>query len=494
MVFNFNIPTNVSALPLGKRESTRSVDPPMCLLMESIASIYLGFFVFFAVLQLFWGYALSTIARKGGQSDLMQVLAWIPLLQIAPMIVAGGGSVQGFVLGSIGLFVGALVLGIVSAFLGGTVGGAISGLCMAFAFLLTFVYFGRLCWTMATDRNLSGWVGLLLFVPVVNFFVYPFIAFHDGWTSPNKLGLAIGLVLTIGATAPSFQLVRTMNQEGGFPPEFAALMSGDSELMDLFAREGFAPTPERPEFGMAMKNSEGLEIDPTASIRALYSMQDRFERLRLRVESPEIGSPKNKQQAIDLLRSIEAELKAHRSVLDGRTYQQLATDLVESEARILGETNAKARGGISLAKPWQTRSGSPETGMSSPAAIDSNTANLSAPLRPLPSQPTDGCPDGTQLRSRATGQGEEEWCQQLDEAGGLRHGWYAHYLESGRPESVGEYANGLRIGVWTRFYPSGRVRAQAEFAEGLQHGWLLSFNDSGKRTQAVRFDRGVARP
>ena len=71
MVFNFNIPTNVSALPLGKRESTRSVDPPMCLLMESIASIYLGFVVFFAVLQLFWGYALSTIARKGGQSDLM---------------------------------------------------------------------------------------------------------------------------------------------------------------------------------------------------------------------------------------------------------------------------------------------------------------------------------------------------------------------------------------------------------------------------------------
>lgn len=87
--------------------------------MESIASIYLSFVVFSAVLQLFWGYALSTIARKGGQSDLMQVLAWIPILQIAPMIVAGGGSVQSFLLGSIGLFVGAVVLGIVSAFLGG---------------------------------------------------------------------------------------------------------------------------------------------------------------------------------------------------------------------------------------------------------------------------------------------------------------------------------------------------------------------------------------
>jgi len=460
--------------------------------MESIASIYLTFVVFSAVLQLFWGYALSAIAQKGGQSDLMQVLAWIPLLQIAPMIVAGGGSVGAFFLGSIGLIVGAVVLGIVSAFLGGTIAGAISGICVVFVFFFTLIYFGRLCWTMAADRNLSGWVGLLLFVPVVNFFVYPYIAFHDGWTSPNKIGLAIGLVLTIGATAPSFQVARTLNQAGGFPPELAALISGDSGLMELLAREGDTPGGEASNFGTGMTNSEGLEIDAAASIRALYSMQDRFERLRLRVESPEIARSSEKQGALDLLHSIEAELKAHRGVLDARTYQQLATDLIESEARIQGETVEEPRGGISLTKPIHGRSVQSGTAASvPPAAIGSSSATRPAPLRPIPVQPTDGCPDGTELRTRTVGQGEEEWCQQLEEFGGLRHGWYAHYLENGRPESMGEYANGLRIGVWTRFYPSGRVRAQAEFAEGLQHGWLLSFNDDGKRTQAIRFDRGV---
>ena len=241
-----------------------------------------------------------------------------------------------------------------------------------------------------------------------------------------------------------------------------------------------------------MTNSEGLAIDPTTSIRALYSMQDRFERLRLLVESPKIAQPREKKQALELLRSLEAELKAHRSVIDGRTHHQLATDLVETEARIQGETVEKSRGGISLSQPRRSRSVRTKTATSAPpAAIDSNTATLSIPLGPLPVQATDGCPDGTELHTRAVGQREEEWCQQLDEFGGLRHGWYAQYLENGRPESMGEYANGLRIGVWTRFYPSGRVRAQAEFAEGLQHGWLLSFDDSGKRTQAIRFDMGV---
>ena len=460
--------------------------------MESIASIYLTFVVFSGALQLFWGYALSAIARKGGQSELMQVLAWIPLLQVAPMIVAGGGSVGAFFLGSIGLFFGAVVLGIVSAFLGGTIAGTIAGLCIVFVFFFTLIYFGRLCWTMAADRNLSGWVGLLLFVPVVNFFVYPYIAFHDGWTSPNKLGLAIGLVLAIGTTAPSFQVARTLEQGGGLPPELAALMSGDSELMDLLAREGYAPGTEDSRFESSKTNGEGLEIDPAASIRVLYSMQDRFERLRLRVESPEIVRPNEKQQALDLLRSIETELKAHRSVLDARTYEQLATDLIESEARIQGEKVEAPRSGISRTRPIQGRPAHSEASTSAPpAAIDSGSTKRPAPLRPLPVQATDGCPDGTELRTRPVGQGEEEWCQQLEEFGGLRHGWYARYLESGRPESMGEYSNGLRIGVWTRFYPTGRVRAQAEFAEGLQHGWLLSFNDDGQRTQAIRFDRGV---
>ena len=38
----------------------------------------------------------------------------------------------------------------------------------------------------AERRDLPRFVGLLCFVPVVNFFVYPYMAFHDGFVAPNK--------------------------------------------------------------------------------------------------------------------------------------------------------------------------------------------------------------------------------------------------------------------------------------------------------------------
>ena len=105
---------------------------------------------------------------------------------------------------------------------------------------------------------------------------------------------------------------------------------------------------------------------------------------------------------------------------------------------------------------------------------------------------SDTCPAGAELRSRTREGGEEEWCQQLAQYGGLRDGWYARYFEGGRPEQVGEYRDGLRVGVWTRFHRSGEVRAQAQFEAGLQHGWLLSFDENGDRKKAVRFEQGTA--
>lgn len=469
--------------------------------MEWIISFLLAFLVFSAVLQLFWGYALSTIAQKGGQSDLMQVLAWIPLLQIAPMVVAGGGSVQAFVMGALGLLVGTVVLGIASAFVGGTVGAAIVGLASLFMVLLCLVYFGRLCWTMAVERDLSGWVGLLLFVPVVNFFVYPYIAFHDGWTAPNKVGLVIGLVVAFGSTAPSFQTVRLLQQEGALPPELIALLSGELSMEDFAElqkmqqmQQGMPGSAPSYDPGAATMNADGIAVDPAASIRALYSMQERFERLRLQIDSPQIANPNQQQVALVLVRSIEQELMAHRAVIDGQTFQQLATDLVEAEARIhaAGGGSPDSTPRIALAESSDRNAPSGATGSPGPAAYAYGAVSDAPPLRPFPVQPTDGCPQGTELRTRSGDKGDEEWCQQRAELGGLRHGWYARYLEGGRPESMGEYAHGLRIGVWTRFYPSGRVRAQAEFAAGLQHGWLLSFDEDGERTQAVRFDQGVA--
>ena len=467
--------------------------------MEWISSIFLGFLVFSAVLQLFWSYALSAIAQQDEQSELMQVLAWVPILQIAPMIVAGGGSLPAFLLGSIGLMVAAIALGVVSTLLAGAVGGAVGGLCMIFLSFLVVAYFGRLFWTTAVNRDLSGWVGLLLFVPLVNFFVYPLIAFHDGWTPPNKVGLVLGLVLTLATAAPSYEVVRLMKQEGGLPPELSALMSGDPEMMNLLSQQGLEVEGHLGLAGISAAGTthdEGPVIDSAAGIQALYSMQDRFERLQVTIESPDLHEAERKRRALHLLRSIESELNAYRGVLDGRTYRQLTTDLVEAEALIeMGEQEKRGSGdGISFAptrpSPTPTRTDT----QGGPAALAFSAKNGPAPVRPFPVRPDDECPDGTELRTRPGNAGEEEWCQQLDELGGLRHGWYAHYFESGQPESTGEYADGLRIGVWTRFYPTGRVRAQAEFIRGLQQGWLLSFDEAGERTKAVRFEAGAALP
>ena len=167
--------------------------------------------------------------------------------------------------------------------------------------------------------------------------------------------------------------------------------------------------------------------------------------------------------------------------------------LIEVEGRLIetpGEAPAPSR---FSARETGSSSSWPPSGAAFPAAMAAADASAPAtpPTRPIPVQPGESCPPGTELRNRSSEKGEEEWCQQRDADGGLRHGWYARYGEGGRPESMGEYANGLRVGVWTRFHDSGQVRAQVEFVDGLQHGWLLSFDDEGRRTRAVRFDRGA---
>ena len=58
------------------------------------------------VFQLFWSHTISAIAEKTDQSDLFQVLAWIPLLQIAPTLATEGSGVGSFLIGVIGLVMG----------------------------------------------------------------------------------------------------------------------------------------------------------------------------------------------------------------------------------------------------------------------------------------------------------------------------------------------------------------------------------------------------
>ena len=118
--------------------------------MEWIGPLRIGILVLGGVFQLFWAYAISAIAQKTEQSEFMQVLAWIPLLQIAPTLAAGGGSVGRFLVGSTALIVGNVALLAVAAFLADAFGQAVAALGVALSGLLCVFYFGA---SLATPRT-----------------------------------------------------------------------------------------------------------------------------------------------------------------------------------------------------------------------------------------------------------------------------------------------------------------------------------------------------
>lgn len=468
--------------------------------MEWVASFLLVFLVVSCVLQLFWAHSLSVIARKTGQNDLMQTIAWIPLLQIAPLLSAGGGSVLHFIAAAIALTVGNVVLLGVGAFLGNAFGNAIAGLGIALTSIILIVYFGRLAWRTAVARDLSGWIGLLLFVPLVNVFIYPFMAFHDGWVGPHKIGLVFGVIITVASTAPSFLMVGLVADGGKGLPGELAFLAAQPELSDIETLQALAAemqtfsTAADPNTAGPVPN--GLADENTRqqglSIQALYALQNRFNRLEeFTAATTTPMREEERLEMLDLLGTTRTELETYRGALDDEAFEDLGRHLVQIEASLhtpsaLAQENPIVPSAANPGSTWAR----PQTGPG-PAALASLDEETAPPIRPLPVQANADCLEGTALRTQTTEHGEEEWCQQLPQHGGLRHGWYARYFSDGRTESMGEYRDGLRVGVWTRFHPSGTVRAQAEFRDGLQHGWLLSFDPAGARTKAIRFEAGA---
>ncbi|HEB88626.1 MAG TPA: hypothetical protein ENI85_03565 [Deltaproteobacteria bacterium] len=482
--------------------------------MEWLGPVMIGFLVAAGVCQFVWTYALSAIARKTDQSDLMQVLAWVPILQLAPMLAAGGGSIGRFLLGGLAVVLGNAVLIGVGAMLGGF-GKGVMALGMLATLLLCTVYFGRLAWNTAVARGLPGGVGLLLFVPLVNFFVYPYIAFHDGLIVPNKIGLVLGLVLIVGSTASSIGTANRMTEKGVFSPDAllalrAASMNavpgaGDESglppgTLPLFAPTGggssVATTP-RPEASEASMRTSPPPIDraESESIRALYRVKGRFDTLDSLTTPENLRNHDLRVRALGIVQSIRVEIDANRTELGETAYRDLADHLLRVEARLNAPTFA-----ASPVSPNDARGRVPigPAALATSSESDSRPSrNISTPpLHPFPVEAKNECPPGTEIRTRKDEESgrDEEWCQQLKAYGGLRHGWYARYRPDGKPESMGQYENGLRVGVWTRFHPSGQVRAQAEFQKGLQHGWVLAFDETGKRTRSALFENGVRVP
>ena len=465
--------------------------------MDAIRLFLLVFLIAMAGLYLLHCHALASIARKTGQGVLMEVLAWLPGLQLIPTLRVGGVGFGRFCLHLLGFCLAAGAIGGVSSLLAGGQGGFLLAVGVGLLSLLACLYIFWIQWQTAAARDLPGWLGPLASVPLFGLAVYPIIAFHDGWSRPHPLGGFIGALTAVAMLAPATMPLDAVESSDGLPTSLAqwTRAAGFEGLGEPDAAEdvavqidasGVSPgaaAPARPP----AETAEASE-DHEKAIRALFDLQGRFATLVALADPDNMRDPDNRSRALRLVASIRAELEGRRTDLDGETYDRLAGDLVRIEGQIQGR-----------AAPRSTASGSFRSadagrrlaakGAAQPAAIADGDG---APLRPFPVTAAEDCPPGTELRSRTGEKGEEEWCRQLAQYGGLRHGWYVRYFENGRPEQVGEYRDGLRVGVWTRFYASGAVRAQAEFRGGLQHGWLLSFDEQGERQQALRFQQGVA--
>jgi hypothetical protein len=104
---------------------------------------------------------------------------------------------------------------------------------LAFAWCVwALVYFVQLCWNTAEKRGVSGWIGLLAFVPLVNLIAFLHIAFHDGTLPPSRLGLVLGFVFIVLPAFPELRKAQEISQLGRqIGPMAAAAEQGDEAAM-----------------------------------------------------------------------------------------------------------------------------------------------------------------------------------------------------------------------------------------------------------------------
>jgi hypothetical protein len=147
----------------------------------------------------------------------------------------------------------------------------------------------------------------------------------------------------------------------------------------------------------------------------------------------------NRVRALKQIRKLRVSLESRREEIDHEIFEEFATHLIRVETRVHGPGYVPPSGHLTIVQRDATESPSGLAGEGRPSfpsglAGEGRPASPSAsgprrnvaPIRPIPVQPADECPYGTELRSRSGKKGDEEWCQQLGEGGGLRHGGYAH--------------------------------------------------------------------
>jgi len=463
--------------------------------MDLISPVLTGVGLLMAAFYLFFCHSLSVIARKTDQGDTAEIFAYVPGLQMLPMIWAGGGRVARVLVVGVALILADVLLFIAA----GKVDGPLSTL---FIFISTsslgiacVLYFAAIGWQTAIARGLPGFIGLLT-LPA-SALAYPILAFHDGWARPHRTGATVGVVLCLAFVAPIAFLGEEVERKIAEASASAAELETEAGLetaSDETAVDGTEPAA-MPETVAIVDDERVPGAAPAAmpapvaqnheqSIRALLGLQERFERLDAITSPRALADEVDRARALALVGELRTELAGLRGQLDDATHTELRQHLVSAEARIQGRILPDPASPSGRVRVAQTRGGT-----LAPPAAPAPSADL-APTRPFPVRISEDCPPQTELRTRSSDKGEEEWCQRLASQGGLRHGWYARLFDDGRPEQVGEYRDGLRVGVWTRFHRDGSIRAQAQFEGGMQHGWLLSFDRDGVRQKAVRFAEG----
>jgi hypothetical protein len=222
-------------------------------LFENLVTI----FALVVLLELGFCYTLQTIADK--QDVAHSWLAWVPLLQLHPLLRSGGASSLSF-LGLLAAGIAAIILGALIGPLGGLLALAWAGWAL--------IFFGRVFWNTAENRHVSGWIGLLAFLPLINFFAYLYIAFHDGPVAPSRLGVVLGVILIVLPAYPELRKARELGELGRqFGPMAAAAEQGDDQTMT------------RLMYGMVqkMQTMEGFEApegDPDAMSRMLEQLSE----------------------------------------------------------------------------------------------------------------------------------------------------------------------------------------------------------------------------
>jgi hypothetical protein len=199
-------------------------------------------------IQLVTCYTIQTIADK--QCVPHTWMAWVPLLQIYPVVRSGGSTFLDFLI----LMGAGVISGIALALVGPL------GMILMLAWCVwVLVYFVRLMWMTAERRYLPGWVGLLLFIPLVNFLVYPIMAFHDGPVAPNRVGLVLGFIFVVLPAFPELHKARQLAQLGPqLAPMAAAAESGDERAMHELMGEMLETMQKMEGFEAAGDDGEAM--------------------------------------------------------------------------------------------------------------------------------------------------------------------------------------------------------------------------------------------